>query len=129
MQGLPDAGFAGLIRLCLATLLERQVQILQAGLGVAAFDEGTQIIGQRPLLLDGCEDGLLAVFQLAQVLQPPLEGAKLRVIQSAGDLLAVAGDERDGVAFVEKLDRGFDLGNLNAEFLSDSCCNHLPNCS
>ena len=129
LQRRANSSLAGFIRFGFATLLKRQVQILEASLGIALEDEGAQLIGELSLFFDRREDRLLPVFQLAQVLQPPLEGAKLRVIQSAGDLLAVAGDERDGVAFVEKLDRGFDLGNLNAEFLSDSCCNHLPNCS
>ncbi|MPM97636.1 hypothetical protein SDC9_144811 [bioreactor metagenome] len=44
----------------------------------------------------------------------------MRVVQLAGDFLAVAGDERHGSAFVEELDGGLDLGRTDVEFEGDA---------
>ena len=83
------------------------LQRLQRGRGVQL---GRQLVGQLALRVDLGLDGLAALGQLAQVLQPRLDLADLHLVQPAGDLLAVAGDEGDRVAVVEELDRGGDLG-------------------
>ena len=44
-----------------------------------------------------------------------VEGAQLGVVHAAGGLLAVASDERDGVALVDKGDNGRDLRRGQAE--------------
>ena len=53
---------------------------------------------------DRLQDRGAPLLQLAQVAQPLLERAQLRVVEQPGDLLAVAGDERHGRAAVEQLD-------------------------
>ena len=60
------------------------------------------------------------LLQLAQVAQPLLELAQLGVVEAAGRLLAVAGDERHGGAVVEQLDGGGHLRHLHAELLGDA---------
>ena len=70
------------------------------------IDTRLQLVGQLALLLDGGEDGLFARDQLAKVEQLLFDGADLDLVQVAGRLFAVAGDEGDGGAFVEKLDGG-----------------------
>src|SRR4029077_3576048 len=64
-------------------------------------------------------DRLPALVELAQVAQPLLERTQLRVVQGAGGLLAVPGDERYGRAAVEQLDRGADLADRHAELVGN----------
>ena len=63
---------------------------------------------------------LRRVFQLAQVPQPLLERAQLRVVERAGGFLAVARDEGHGCAAVEQVDRGLDLLFLDPEFFGNA---------
>ena len=108
--------------------LERQVQVLQAGLGLTAQDEVTQFVGELALLLDRGEDGGLAGLQFPQVGQPGLEGAQLGIVETAGDLLAVAGDEGHGVALIEQVHGGRHLRLGDPEFPGDRpdhCCGRL----
>ena len=60
------------------------------------------------------------VLQLAQIDQPLVELAQLRVVEAAGRLLAVAGDERHRRAFVQQLDGGGHLRRLYAELFGDA---------
>ena len=71
------------------------------------------------LRADRLEHRGAALLQLAQVAQPLLQGAQLGVVQGAGGLLAVAGDERDRRAAVEQLDRGPHLVRPDAELVGD----------
>ncbi|EGY01038.1 hypothetical protein AZA_29053 [Nitrospirillum viridazoti Y2] len=81
-----------------------QVQIFQPRLGVGGRDLGLQLGRQLALLLDGFQDGGAPLLHLTQVAQAFIQGAQLRVIQAAGRLLAVAGDEGHGRAFVQQGD-------------------------
>ena len=65
------------------------------------------------------EDRGAAVLQLAQVAQPLFELAQLGVVEAAGGLLAVAGDERHGGAAVEQLDGRADLALGHAQLVGD----------
>ena len=62
-----------------------------------------------------------ALLQLAQVAQALLEHAQLRVVEGAGGLLAVAGDEGHGGPAVEQLDGRLDLPLLRVQL----ACNPL----
>ena len=103
--------------------LVREVEIFQLALVEGLLDTRLQLVGQLALFLNGGEDGLLARNQLAEIEQLFFDGADLDLVEVAGRLLAVAGDEGDGGAFVEELDRGEqalhgDLeraGNVNQE--------------
>jgi hypothetical protein len=46
---------------------------------------------------------------------PFLQLAQLRVIEAAGALLAVSGDEGDSCAFAQQIDSGGDLLGLHAQ--------------
>jgi hypothetical protein len=52
----------------------------------------------------------------------------MRVVEIAGGLLAIAGDERHRRAFVEQRDSGGDLMRADAELLGDRL-NDLDLCS
>ena len=57
------------------------------------------------------------VLELAQIAQPLLQRAQLRVVERAGDFLAVARDERHRGAAVEQRHRRLDLLLPNAKLL------------
>ena len=61
-----------------------------------------------------------AILQLAQVAEPLLELAQLRVVEAARLLLAVAGDERDRRALAKQLHRRRHLARGNAQLLRDA---------
>ena len=54
-----------------------------------------------------------------------LQRAQGRVIHRAVQLLAVAGDKRDGIALVEQLDHGLDVRFAAPEFFRDALNNGL----
>src|SRR5690606_4495569 len=75
---------------------------------------------QLALLADLLEDDRAPLLQLPQVAQPLLEGAQLRVVQPAGGLLAVPGDERHGGAAVQQVDRRRHLVRAHPELVGDA---------
>ena len=93
--------FAGDHRARAALLFVRCVQIFERGQGLRGIDGGAQFIGQFALLFDGSEDGGAAFVQPTQAGQFIGDDADLLVIERAGHLLAVTGDKRDGVAFIQ----------------------------
>ena len=124
-----ETGLAGDVGLGAALLLERQVEVLQPRLRVARQDQRAQVVGELALFLDGCEHRGLAVLEFAQVGQPFLDGAQLAVVEAAGGLLAVAGDEGHGVALVEELHGGGDVRLIHPEFAGDGGLDHSGECS
>ena len=101
--------------------LVRQVEIFEFGLLQRGFDFGLQLGGELALLLDGGEHGFAAVFELAEVFELLLDIADLDFVEIAGGFLAVARDEGNRGAVVEKFDNGGEplhgyiqqFGNMN----------------
>ena len=56
------------------------------------------------------------LFKLAQIVQALFQSAQLRVVERAGDFLAVSRNERHGGAAVEQRHRRLDLLFANAKF-------------
>ena len=98
-----------------ALLLERLVQVLHALHDLGRLDLRAQLGCELALLVDGVQHLGLAGLEVAQVGEALVEGAQLGVVHAAGGLLAVASDERDGVALVDKGDNGRDLRRGQAE--------------
>ena len=95
--------------------LVRQIQVFQPlGRGGRENLLG-QLFGQFALRLDRAEDGLLAVGQQTHLGQPSLNLADLLLIQPPRLVLAVAGDEGNGVPLVEQLHRGLDLAQRDIQ--------------
>jgi hypothetical protein len=109
----------GHLRLGAPLRLVGQVEVFQPGLGVGGADLGLELVGQLALGGDLDEDRVPALVEFAQVAQALLERAQLRVVERAGGLLAVPGDERHGRAAVEQLDRGVDLAHGDAQLAGD----------
>ena len=85
-----------------------------AGLGAAALIIGIAtlfggLIAQATLVGDALENGLLAVRKAAEGVNPVLNPTNHVLVQPTGTFLPVAGDERDGVLFVEQADYRLDL--------------------
>lgn len=114
-----QSGLAGDLGLGAALLLVGQVEILETLLGLGQRDVGFELGGQLALLADRSEDRGAARLELAQVNQALVERAQLGVVETAGDLLAVTGDEGDGCSLGEQFDGGDHLLQAAAEFLGD----------
>ena len=73
--------------------------------------------GERALGVDERLDLFPALLDPAQIGEPVVEIAQDGVVKRAGDLLAVSGDEGDGVALVDERDGLCDLFLAEFEFL------------
>ena len=92
-----------------ALLPVRLVQVLDALHDRGLVDLRAQVGRELALLLDGAQHLVLAGFEVAHVAQALVQIAQRRIVDAAGGLLAVAGDERDGVPLVYEVDDGRDL--------------------
>src|SRR5690606_39747835 len=93
-----------------------RVQVFQALLGIGGGNLLLQLGRQLALLGDRIQDGAASLFELAQVAQPHFQVAQHGVVQAAGGLFAVAGDEGHRGAVVEQFYGGGHLGGAGAEF-------------
>ena len=86
-----------------------QVQVFERLLGEGHFDGRIQCGGELALLGNGFADHVAPLCQLAQVVQALGQFAQLDVVQTPGDLFAVAGDEGHRGTFIEQCHRRADL--------------------
>ena len=100
--------------------LERGVKVLQLDLGRRAVDGAGELGRELAEAVDRLQDQRAAILQLAQVAEPLLELAQLRVVEAARLLLAVAGDEGDRRALTQQLHGRRHLARGNAELLRDA---------
>ena len=100
-----------------------QVDIFQRLLGGGRLYVPAQFIGEFPLLLDRGQDHRAPFFQFAQIEQTFFQIAQVRVVEIAGDLLAIARDEGHGRTFVEQRHSSSHLFGPDAEFLGDELNN------
>ena len=99
--------------------LERQVEILELLGACRCGKSSLQGRGQLSLPLDRSQDGLLPIGQLAGAAHALGDQANGNLVEAAGLIAAVAGDEGNGVSFVEqahgRIDRRYrqpeSLGN------------------
>ncbi len=99
-----------------ALRLERQIQIFQRLLGDGRQHLGAQTVVELPLLVNAAQDRRPPLLEFAQVGRTLLHVAQLHLIESARHFLAVARDERQGVALVEKRQRALDLRDGEGQF-------------
>ena len=121
-----EAGFLGDLGLGAALRLERQIDVFQAPLAVGGENGASSAASSLPCSRTEFEDGGATLFQFAQVGQPLLQRAQLRVVERAGDFLAVARNERHRGAAVEQRHRRLDLLLADAKFLLQSVDECLP---
>ena len=89
--------------------LVRQIDVFEPRLRIRRHDLRFERGVELALLADRVEDRGAALFQLAQVAEPLLQRAQLRIVEHARRLFAVARDEGHRRAAVQKLDRRLDL--------------------
>ena len=71
------------------------------------------------MLLNAFEHRAAALFKLTQVAEAKLQLAQLNVVQATCGLFAVTGNEGDGGATVDQVDRRLNLMHLNFDFGRD----------
>ena len=107
-----------------ALLLVGPVQILHLRQRGGVFDGGGQLVGELALPIDGGQHLLPALGQITQVAQAILQLPQGGVVHRAVEFLAVAGNEGDGVALVQKGDDVFHVAQglvqLPGQQLGDS---------
>ena len=101
-EGL-EALLAGDLGASAALGLVGLVEVLEAGLDEAGLDLGAELVGELALLVDGLEDGRLALLELGVVGEAFLDLADLHLVEVAVRLLAVAGNERHRASVIDKL--------------------------
>ena len=88
--------------------LVRKIEIFQPLHRVGGFDQRGQLGRGFALRFDRTQDRLLAVCQLTQLEHALLDGANLLLVHPTRLILAIAGDEGDGIAAVKQVDDGGD---------------------
>ena len=86
-----------------------QIDVFEPRLRIRRHDLRFERVVELALLADAAKDRGAALLKLAQIPQPLFQRAKLRVVEHAGDFLAVARDEGHRRAAVQKLDRRLHL--------------------
>ncbi len=110
-----DGGAGALLR------AERQVDVLEADEGLGVGDLGGERVGEEVALLEGGEDGGSAFVEGGELFEAVADGGDLDLVEFAGHLFAVTGDEGDGGALFEELRGRGDLVNFDvSEFLDDA---------
>ena len=99
-----------------ALLLVGAVQVLHLRQRPGGVDGERQLFRQLALLLDGLLHRLPALRQVPQVLEPLLQIPQGGVVHGAVELLAVPGDEGDGVALVQKVHHVFHVAGVFVQF-------------
>ena len=94
-----------------------QIQILQGGQCLGLFQRLTEGVGKFSLAFDLLANFLTTLFHPPQIGEPLKKGAQRLIVHGAGGFLAVAGDKRDGGAFVDQCDGGADAGFGKVKFL------------
>ena len=120
-----QARLPGDLGLGAALRLERQIDVLEPALAVGGTDRRLERVVELALLADRLEDGGAPLLELAQIAQALVERAQLRIVERAGRLLAIAGDERHRGAAVEQRHGGLDLLRAHAELFRDLLGNFL----
>ena len=85
-----------------AFLLIGTVEVLHLGQSGGGVDGGGEFLRQFALFLDGAFDLLPPLVQIAKVVQPVGQVPEDRVVHGPVHLLAVPGNEGDGVALIQK---------------------------
>ena len=96
-----------------------EVEVFQTGLAVGLVQLAGQLGGQFALLFDGAQDHLAAIRQFTQVAEAALQGTQLAVVQTAGHLFAVTGDEGNGRAFVQQANGCLHLFRAGIQLTGD----------
>ncbi len=101
--------FAGYLCPCAPLGLEGQIKVFELCGIPTGRDAIAQFVGEFALLLNGFEDGVLALLHLFELVVEIADGSYLHLVEVAGSLFAIAADEGNGTARVEQVERSVDL--------------------
>ena len=104
-----QAHFAGYLGSCAALGTIGQVDVLQRGCLPRIVDALLEFGCHLTLFGDGLHDGLLALLQFLQSFVLVADGAYLYLVEPSRALLAVAGNEGNGAAFVNQGEGSIDV--------------------
>ena len=96
-----------------------QIEVLQLRGVPTLLYALAQGFGEFSLFADGSQDGFLALLQFAELVVQVADGRNLHFVESARTLLAVAGDEGNGAALGQKVERGLHLSGWQLQHCSD----------
>src|SRR6185312_4749064 len=99
---------------------EGQVEILEPLLRIRRLEALPELRRQPALLLDALQHCGAPLLELAQVFQPLLQRAQLRVVEAARGLLSIARNEWHRSATVEQCDGGNDLRRFDGKLGGDA---------
>ena len=106
-----------------AFLLIGAVQILRLCQGSRCQDLRFQFLGQLSLPFNGTDNLLLALGQIAQVLQPGLQGSQCGIIHAAVEFFPIPGNEGNGVSLIQKLHNIFYIFFFLLQLETERCNN------
>ena len=117
--------FPGHLGTCAPLGLVGEIDILQF-VGIPAVGNALLQFGRHLVEVgDGLCDGLFPFLYFLQSLVVVADGGNQHLVESAGALLTVAGDERDGASLVEQCE-GIGNGSLlERKSLSNKCCKYI----
>src|SRR5690606_29902231 len=97
-----------------------KIEIFNLRLGRRREDALLKLVRQLALLADRVQNRLTPLVELTQIGQSLRQIAELRIIEPAGDLLAVSRNEWNRGALIKKTDGCQNLICTGADFLADN---------
>ena len=120
-----QSGFLGDFRFGASLRLIGEIDVLEPALGVGRQDRRLESVRELALFANRFEDRRPPLLQLAQIVQPLLERAQLRVVEGAGRFFAIARDKRHRGAAIEQRYCCLNLLLTDAEGLRNLPMNRL----
>jgi hypothetical protein len=96
-----------------------EVQVFELRLVEGGFYASLEVVGELALLEDGGEDSLAATDEVAEIGKLLLDVADLDLVEVAGGLFAIAGDEGHSPTLVEQADDGCEGMKREVKGLGD----------
>ncbi len=97
---------------------EGPINVLQLGQSGGSGQLGADLLGQVALLGQGVLNFGAALVQAPQVLEAFIQLPQYLIVQGAGKLLTVAGNEGNGVTIVNQFENILALGHRQVKFLT-----------
>ena len=95
---------------------EGQIDVFNYRQTTCLLDPGVQFIGEHALVLERLQDRVATFLEIRQLCKAVADGGDSDLVEAAGLLFAVAGDEGDGAAVIEQSGGGGYPGSRDVEF-------------
>ena len=101
--------------------LEGQIEIFEGLLGIRRKNRRLESVVELALFVDALEYRRAAILEFVQILSALAHIAQLHFVETAGHLLAVASDERQGGTLGEEGQGALNLLRIQREFRRNAC--------